>query len=212
MGFFDSKSSAEVTSNTQSAKSGTMAFISKCMRVEGGVTGCGTLHVDGHIKGNVENFDTLIIGESGSVIGNIKVTQTIISGKVEGNIECNYLEVLQSGNLTSHITTDSAKIDGRLKADILAEKNIVIEKNGTVDAKMLQSPRISVLGSLKGKIVASELLSVSNSGKVDGEIIARNIKVEEGGRMLGSMSTYESEKPKKVEEPKQANAELKVVK
>jgi cytoskeletal protein CcmA (bactofilin family) len=212
MGFFDSKSSTEATSNTQNSKSGTMAFISKCMRVQGGISGCGTLHIDGHIQGNVENFDTLIIGESGSVNGNIKASQAIISGKVEGNIECNYLEVLKSGNLSSHITTNSAKIDGTLKADILAEKNITIEKNGNIDATMLQSAQISVLGSLKGKIIASELLSISSTGKVDGEIIAKKIKVEEGGCMLGSMSTYESEKPKKVEEPKEIKTELKVAK
>jgi cytoskeletal protein CcmA (bactofilin family) len=212
MGFFDSKNSAASEPNTQNNKSGTMAFISKCMRVEGGVSGCGTLHVDGHIKGNVENFDTLIIGEGGSVFGNIKVDQAIISGKVEGNIECNYLEVLKSGNLSSHITTNSAKIDGTLKADILAEKNIIIEKNGVIDAKMLQSARVSVVGTLHGKIIASELLTISNTGKVDGEIIAKNIKVEEGGCMLGSMSTYETEKPKKVEEPKETKTELKVVK
>ncbi len=212
MGFFDSKDSTNVETSTQNNKSGAMAFVSKCMRVEGGISGCGALHIDGYVKGNIENFDTLIIGESGSVIGNIKATQAIISGKVEGNIECNYLEVLKSGNLSSHITTNSAKIDGKLKADILAEKNITIEKNGVIDATMLQSAQITVLGSLKGKIIASELLSINSTGKVDGEIIAKKIKVEEGGSMLGSMSTYESEKPKKIDVPKETNTELKVVK
>ena len=212
MGFFDSKDNSETTKTKNTKQNGTMAFISKCMRFEGNVSGCGALHVDGSIKGDVEGFDTLVIGESGSIAGNIRSGQVIVSGRVQGDIESNYLEVLQSGNLVSHITTNSAKVDGKLEADILAEKNITIEKNASVNAKMLQAQRVSVEGSLKGKIIASDLLSISATGKVDGEIIAKNIKVEEGGGMLGSMSTYEAQVTKKADEPKAVNSELKVVK
>ena len=39
-------------------------------------------------------------------------------------------------------------------------------------------------------MTASELLEIGSNGSVEGEIIVKNIKTHEGGKLLGSMQNY----------------------
>ncbi|HHD81873.1 MAG TPA: polymer-forming cytoskeletal protein, partial [Campylobacterales bacterium] len=49
---------------------------------------------------------------------------------------------------------------------------------------------VTVNGSVEGKVIASELLEVGSNGLVNGEICVKNIKTDEGGRVIGSMEMY----------------------
>ncbi len=53
--------------------------------LKGDITSKGTVKVDGIIEGNVTS-DCLIIGEAGSLSGNVTVREIVVGGKVIGNI------------------------------------------------------------------------------------------------------------------------------
>jgi cytoskeletal protein CcmA (bactofilin family) len=53
--------------------------------LKGDITSKGTIKVDGAIEGNVTS-DCLIIGETGSLSGDVTVREIVVGGKVIGNI------------------------------------------------------------------------------------------------------------------------------
>lgn len=68
------------------------------------VTG-GTLRVDGKILGNVV-ADWVVLGEAGSVKGDIKAKGVVIGGRVDGNINADELvDIKHTGSLHGDIHT-----------------------------------------------------------------------------------------------------------
>lgn len=64
----------------------------------------GTIRVDGRIEGNITSEEGVIIGDKGSVKGNITAKTVLISGKVMGNVACTKrLEITPSGQLQGDI-------------------------------------------------------------------------------------------------------------
>jgi len=69
-------------------KNGLTAFIDEDSEIEGRYHFKGTLMLNGRFKGDITSTDTLIIGEKGSVTGDIHAGQALISGEVVGNVYC----------------------------------------------------------------------------------------------------------------------------
>lgn len=61
-------------------------LIGKNTYFEGNIKSDGTIRIDGKIKGEIESKGDVVVGESGSIIGNIECMNVIISGSVEGNV------------------------------------------------------------------------------------------------------------------------------
>ena len=66
-------------------RSGLTAFIDEDSEIEGRYVFKGTLMLNGRLKGDISSADILIIGEKGSVTGDIRAGQALISGEVVGN-------------------------------------------------------------------------------------------------------------------------------
>ena len=71
----------------------------------------GKLHIDGKMEGVVRSEGFISVGTTGYVHGNIQADKIIISGKVEGNIMCNSLEIMQTGNVKGEISTGEFVIE-----------------------------------------------------------------------------------------------------
>lgn len=188
------KAKAKVQSSSNPSKSVAYSttIVTKCMEIKGDIKGCGTIHIDGIIHGDVEVEESVIIGESGIVYGNIKSKNIVLSGKLDGSLICNNLEVMQSGVISDRIDAKEIVSDGLLEAVVLAENSIHITDNGRVETEQMQSKHIIVNGKINGNLIASELLEINQNGEVKGKMIVKKIKVSEGGLMLGSMLTYEA--------------------
>lgn len=179
------------TSTSSSTSKGNTTVVTKCMEIKGDMNGCGAIHIDGTIYGDVNIDDSVVIGESGAVYGKIKSKKVVISGKLEGSLKCDDLEVTTAGSITNKIEAKTIVSDGNLEAHILSEESIRITQNGKVKTEKMQSKHIIVNGFIEGNVISSELLEINHSGAVKGKMVVKNIKTEEGGSMLGSMSTYE---------------------
>jgi len=183
--FGSSETKKEVKKNVHST-----TIITQCMDIKGDVKGCGTIHVDGTINGNLMVDENIIIGMSGVVYGNIKSKKIMISGTLEGSLVCDELEVTKTGKISDKIKAKNIISDGIIEATVLAEEIIHITENGQVDTKRMQAKHITVNGHINGDVTASELLEINKDGQVKGTMKVKKIKVSEGGLMLGTMLTY----------------------
>lgn len=177
-------------------------IITSCMEVTGNLHGSDTVHIDGKVIGDIIVSNTLVIGKSGIVQGEVKAKNAIINGKLEGSIICETLEVMETGEISKQIQADTMILDGTVTGNVIGLNSVEIQPHGKLTVERLESQTITVSGSVKGHIIASELLDISPSGSVEGEISVKTIKTAEGSRMVGTMSTYE-EKPAVQQEIKQ---------
>jgi len=91
-----------------------------------------SIRIDGKVEGETIEADGIIIGENGSVKGNIKARIVVIGGKVAGDIHAVHNIEIQSkaemrGNLISAVLSiaEGAIIEGSCVA--LSDQNKVIE-------------------------------------------------------------------------------------
>jgi cytoskeletal protein CcmA (bactofilin family) len=84
--------------------------------ITGNIQCNGDIRVDGTVKGNMEVGQKLVIGETGSVLGDILAANVSISGTVKGNIITDETTLLHG---TSSVTGD------------IQTRQIIIEQGGT---------------------------------------------------------------------------------
>jgi len=215
MAFFGSGKNEKETTGvsapiTPAAPKSGAATITGCMEILGNVKGCGSIHIDGKVHGDLSVEDQVIIGKDGLVNGDVHAKKVVVSGKINGNVNCEVLEVTQTGSLSQTIMADKIVSDGRIEATISECDTIHITKNGKVVTKKMMGKHIIVNGSIEGNVIATELLEINKDGHVKGEMQVKKIKVSEGGLMLGTMLTYEPTNPvrkveKKEEKPKESS-------
>jgi len=198
MAFFSKGKETEKTSevattkastNTTSSMGSTSTEISKNITIEGNISGTDSIKIEGTLIGNIE-VNNVTIGKNGSVRGNIRAQKVTNSGRVEGEITCNDLNIMQTGYVSNKIHSNMVIVSGEVSGEILAESSINVTPTGKIQTPSLMSKRVTVNGTIEGKLSASELLEVGSNGLVNGEISVKNIKTDEGGRVIGSMAMY----------------------
>ena len=79
---------------------------------EGKLTYTGAVRLDGRFKGEIQSDDTLIVGETARVEGEIHVGTAIIQGEIVGNVYAKErVELHHPGRMIGDITTPSVVID-----------------------------------------------------------------------------------------------------
>jgi len=165
--------------------------ITECMEIIGNVKGCGTVHIDGTVHGDVKTDESIVLGKNGNVNGDIEAKKVVVGGKVTGLITCEILEIAQGGLVTESVEAKKIVCDGTLEGTVNDAEEIHVTRNGKVESKKMVAGHIIVDGTVEGNIVAKTLLEINEHGRVKGEMTVRKIKVNEGGLMLGTMLTYE---------------------
>jgi len=211
MALFGNTKEKKSTNQTKSDKISSATIITSCMKITGNLEGTDTIHIDGTVIGNITVTNTLVIGKSGIVEGNIEAKHVIINGELKGSIKCENLEVMQTGNVSRYIEAKHLTLDGTIDGDIQGSENINVLENANIHAVSLKSKTITVHGQIQGTVIASEILEIGSKGFVEGQITVKNIKTEEGGRMVGSMSTYQEE-DFVIQTPKKSKSSSKKVK
>jgi cytoskeletal protein CcmA (bactofilin family) len=88
------------------------AFLGGETSFEGKLNYSGAVRIDGRFKGEIYSEDTLVIGETAKVEGEIHVGNAIIQGEVVGNINAKEkVELHQPGKVVGNITTPALMID-----------------------------------------------------------------------------------------------------
>ena len=94
---------------------------------EGNTTTTST-RIDGKLNGKIAGNNTIIVGEDGIVVGEIKAADTVVYGRVEGVIETHRLEIKRSGIvlgdvfIESLIVEDGGVFNGKCTMDEVTEQ------------------------------------------------------------------------------------------
>jgi len=138
MGMFGKKNKEEkempvLTATTDANKITTL--IGESCIFEGNVTTTSSTRIDGQLKGKIAGEYSLIVGENGIVIGEIKAAETIVYGRVEGIIESSKLEIKGTGSVMGDVFIEKLTVDdggtynGRCVMTEVPE-NVFVESNG----------------------------------------------------------------------------------
>lgn len=85
-------------------------------------------------------------------------------------------------------TEGTLRIEGSVQGKVVAGKAVVVGRDGTVKGDIFTQDAV-IGGHVTGKVIAESRLELQETSVVDGEIHARRIKLEEGGRINGSIRT-----------------------
>lgn len=105
------------------------------------------------------------------------------------NSESTSVNLIGAGTVIEGDVTTSGdiRIDGSLTGSIKVKGKLVIGVSGSIDGEVV-CQNADMSGTLKGKIVVSELLTLKASAKLTGDIITNKIAVEPGATFSGSCS------------------------
>jgi cytoskeletal protein CcmA (bactofilin family) len=148
------------------------AYLGKGTSFEGKIRSEGMFRIDGKCQGEIVSGDSLVIGDTGEVNGQINVSNLLVKGKLGGKIEAkDRIEITPSGEIRGDIETSSLVI---LEGAIL-EGNCKMEKEQTgLDEKVsflktkesekeeVEEEKTQLLRTSKGK-------GNDHQGKADGE-------------------------------------------
>ncbi|MCH8312349.1 MAG: polymer-forming cytoskeletal protein [Nitrospinae bacterium] len=112
------------------------AYMGEDAVFNGSLTFEGTVRIDGRFEGQVITEDTLIVGESGRLIADIKAGTVICKGKIEGT-------VIATEKIELHST---GQIVGSIKA-----KALHVEIGGLLDGQCDMSGQGNKIVALKKK-------------------------------------------------------------
>jgi len=71
----------------------------------------GLTRIDGEVIGNIKGSGGLIIGDSGSVKGDLSVENVVVYGNVNGNIRARSLEIRASGRVDGDIQVQELMVE-----------------------------------------------------------------------------------------------------
>jgi cytoskeletal protein CcmA (bactofilin family) len=82
-----------------------------------------------------------------------------------------------------------ARIDGKVIGRITAHALLVVGPSGDIDAQELRATRVTVCGSVRGKLVIQERLEIQPGGRVSGQLVMEKegLVVAPGGLFEGAV-------------------------
>lgn len=87
-------------------------LVNKDSESEGAINFQGTVRIEGRFEGQVKVDGTLVVTESGSVVGNIETETLICQGKIRGSVEASRkVEISCNASVEGDILTPSFQID-----------------------------------------------------------------------------------------------------
>jgi cytoskeletal protein CcmA (bactofilin family) len=91
---------------TKSEQSPIKTLISEGCRFEGNLYSPSNTRIDGYVTGNLTGENGLVIGEKGSIVGDISAIEAVIYGMVRGNIKAHKLEIKGTGKILGDCVVD----------------------------------------------------------------------------------------------------------
>jgi cytoskeletal protein CcmA (bactofilin family) len=83
-------------------------------------------------------------------------------------------------------TDGTLRVEGTVEGTVRAGKAVVVGKDGSINGDIITQDAI-IGGRVTGKVFAESRLELQATALVEGEIRARRIKLDEGGRLNGNV-------------------------
>jgi len=99
--------SSSVSTNTSSATT----IIADGTEIKGDIQLKCNLLIDGKIEGTVQAIGNVVIGNSGIAMGDVQAGRVSISGRLEGSIDADAVEILDGGKFFGTVTSKAFIIE-----------------------------------------------------------------------------------------------------
>jgi cytoskeletal protein CcmA (bactofilin family) len=83
-------------------------------------------------------------------------------------------------------TDGTVRIEGSVEGNVRAGKAVVIGKDGCVEGTVVTQDAV-VSGRLNGTLTADSRLEVQSTSRIDGDVYARRMQLEEGAVLNGTL-------------------------
>ncbi len=111
------------------------SILAQGCRFKGEVEVQGTFRIEGEFEGTIRHPDTLVVGKTGVVKGEIFANNAVVGGKVLGNITADDKIELQSGST----------LEGDIKTSrLVIDEGVVFEGSCSMGKKPAAAPRPTV--------------------------------------------------------------------
>ncbi len=78
---------------------------------EGSMTTSSSTRIDGKLNGKITGENSIVVGETGVIIGEVRAPETVVYGRVEGVIESGSLQIKRSGIVLGDIFIESLVVE-----------------------------------------------------------------------------------------------------
>lgn len=104
--------------------------------------------IDGQITGDVMVDEGLIIGEKGSILGNVITKEMVVYGTVNGNLQVNSLEIKASGKISGEIRTQTLEVENGAvyNGSLSMTQNNKLAQNNQAAASTKIKPKLIEVG------------------------------------------------------------------
>lgn len=109
----------------------TYSVLGPDLSVQGNLTATADLHIDGKVEGDIA-CASLVLGESGIVLGAVRVQTARLAGTVKGSLEADQLTIERTARIEADVAYDAltieqgAQVDGRLVRKPAGERRLAI--------------------------------------------------------------------------------------
>ena len=86
-------------------------FITEGTVIDGNIKAPAVARLDGHVTGDVDVAEGLILGEKGVINGNVITKDMVVHGIINGNINVRSLEIKSTGKITGEIKTGALLVE-----------------------------------------------------------------------------------------------------
>jgi cytoskeletal protein CcmA (bactofilin family) len=86
-------------------------LISEGCILDGNLKAPDFARIDGQITGDVMVDEGLILGEKGSILGNVVTKELVVYGTITGNLQVTSLEIRATGKVTGEIRTQTLQVE-----------------------------------------------------------------------------------------------------
>ncbi|RVZ41259.1 polymer-forming cytoskeletal family protein [Helicobacter pylori] len=93
------------------AKTGPATIIAQGTKIKGELHLDYHLHVDGELEGVAHSKSTVVIGQTGSVVGEIFANKLVVNGKFTGTVEAEVVEIMPLGRLDGKISSQELVVE-----------------------------------------------------------------------------------------------------
>ena len=97
--------------------------------------------------------------------------------------------------VTGEIQSDKAiVVHGTIKGKVNIQSDLIVAESGLVEADV-NAENVSISGRIRGRTEARQLFELKNTGTIEGEIVAKSVKIDEGGRVIGKIDMQQGGSP-----------------
>jgi cytoskeletal protein CcmA (bactofilin family) len=130
------------------------------------------------------------------------------------SLESRGLTIIEEGVLIEGkiYSKGSTKINGTVKGEIVSEKELIIGREGKVEAN-IKTDTLKVLGSFEGEMITSGEVEIASTGRFIGNLIQKGalLTIQKGGLFKGQSIVSDNEDTFKKKSRKETYSEIEII-